>query len=118
MSDEPSNDTLLLEYEEAARRHGEAAAAFDSDSANQAHDVVAAVYRELRRRGRSAQLGLLPLLASQSLDVRLWAASHALEFEPHAAEPVLTALELAGGLVGFNAKMTLEQWRRGKLRFD
>ncbi len=86
--------------------------------ANEAHEVIAATYRELRRIGIDAQRALLPLLDDPDAGVRLWASSHALEFSPSDAERVLTVLEnMPKSFVGISAKITLQQWRQGKLRF-
>ena len=79
--------------------------------------MIASVYRELRRRG--AQSSLLVLLDSSEPGMRCWAAAHAMDFAPAEGEPVLTALSESdkSGLIGFDAKMTLREWRRGRLRF-
>lgn len=45
------------------------------------------------------------------------AGAHALEFAPHQGERVLEELSAHAGLVGFDAKMTLQTWREGELRF-
>jgi len=77
--------------------------------------VVAAVYRELSRRRK--QRLLLPLLHSAEPWVRSWAAAHGLEFAPEQAAPVLEVLSGKNGFVAFGARMTLKQWREGKLTF-
>jgi hypothetical protein len=84
-------------------------------AANRKASKVAAVYRELRTR--DARSVLLVLLEDADPSVRLWAASHALEFDPAEGEPVLEKLandqdsEPLG--TRFNAQITLEQWRGG-----
>lgn len=82
---------------------------------NANHDIVADVYRELRRRGSESIL--LALLDNPDAGVRAWAASHALEFAPDQGEPVLKALASDEGLLGFSAEMTLREWRKGTLSF-
>jgi Domain of unknown function (DUF2019) len=73
---------LVTAYAEAAGVHGKAAVAGDYKRANARADEIASIYRELRNRGREAQLSLLPLLEHPDIDVRGWAAAHALEFSP------------------------------------
>jgi hypothetical protein len=103
--------------------YAEAAAVADrleipSRAQNAAAACVARVYRELRSRGLEAQRLLLPLLQDLHLGVRGWAAAPALEFEPSAGEPVLEAMAKdQRGLTGFEAKITLREWRTGRLRF-
>ncbi len=109
---------LIKMYTEAASRHGAATESGDYKEANRQHDVVAKVYRELRRRGSDAQRALLPLLAEQDLGVRTWAAAHALEFAPAEGKRVLAAAaEVPNSLVSLSAKMTLREWEAGRLRF-
>lgn len=110
--------TLITWYAAAAAAHGTASATGDYRTANKQWAIITSVYRELRSRGRDAQLALLELVSSPDDYVRSWAAAHALEFAPEVGEPVLT--ELANrprGLASFTAEMTLKEWRAGKLRF-
>lgn len=108
-------DDLVSAYADAAAAHLRATAAGDDDEANRRHDVVAAVYRELRRRDE--RQALLPLLRDDDAGVRLWAGAHALEFAPADGEPVLERLAAEDGFGAFDAEMTLETWRAGDLRF-
>lgn len=109
--------TLVARYEDAALQHRLAIDAGDHKQANRHHDVIAAVYRELRRRGRAAQQALLPLLRHAEPGVRGWAAAHAMEFSPTDGEPVLIELASAPRALGMSASMTLRLWREGKLVF-
>ncbi|WP_428265655.1 HEAT repeat domain-containing protein [Haliangium sp.] len=105
--------SLIEQYKEAAMRHGNAKSA---RAANAAAEKLATIYRALREQDMRAML--LPLLESPDPSVQSWAASHALEFEPDAALPVLE--RLAGGPPGAvraDASMTLEEWRAGRLAF-
>jgi hypothetical protein len=97
--------------------------------ANKAFDIIYKIYRELRSRGESAQRALLPLLNHDHFGVRRWAGTHALEFAPDEGVPVLESIiesinkhqvrgdwgSLAASLI--IAKMTLEQWKKGELKF-
>ncbi len=110
--------TLVEQYAEAAAAHGRATGTGDYKTANAAHETLASVYRELRRRGMEAQLALLPLLEHEDLGVQAWAGAHALEFAPGEGEQALARIsEIPKSLVSFSAKMALRQWRDGKLRF-
>jgi Domain of unknown function (DUF2019) len=115
----PSADEaqLIGAYRQAAKLHGQATERGDHEAANKSAELVAAVYAELRRRGGAAQAGLLSLLVDSEPAVRLWSASHALEFSPAAGEAALEQLCAAGRFLGFTAKTTLKEWRAGRLRF-
>jgi hypothetical protein len=108
---------IVQTYFEAATEHGRASETADSSAGNQPAQVVAAAYGELRTRGPEAQRALLVLLDHPDAGVRSWAAAHALDFAPEEGEPVLEDLARAADVVGFNAKMTLEAWKRGELKF-
>jgi len=109
-------ESLIRTYAEAASVHGQATAAGDSNRANQAHDVLAGVYRHLREQGQRRQL--LPLLDHADPGIVAWAGAHALEFAPREGERALTKLARRDeGLIGFGARMTLSEWRDGKLTF-
>ena len=109
-------DETIRRYREAAEAHGEATKTGDASRANASHDIIASVYRELRASGQESCL--LVLLDDTNVSVRAWAAAHALEFAPEVGEPVLSAVvEEDAGLVGFDAEMTLREWRAGRLRF-
>jgi hypothetical protein len=118
MSEAESTADLISEYEEAAMAHRTASREGFSDEANDAYDRLASVIRELRGRSDSDRTVFLELLHSPRLEVRGWAAAHALEFAPESAELVLQ--EIADGpesLEEFSARMVLEEWRSGRLRF-
>jgi hypothetical protein len=112
-----SVDQLLARYQSAASRHGDATLSADASTGNADADTIASVYRELRRRGRES--ALLVLLTSADIGVVSWSAAHAMDFAPAEGEPVLMALAESdeSGLIGFGAKMTLREWREGRLRF-
>jgi hypothetical protein len=106
---------LVKAYRQAAKEHSEATEKGEHVHANEAAELIALIYSEVRRRG--VQSKLLPLLFDASLGVQLWSASHALEFSSNDGEAVLRRLSAAGGLVGLDAEMTLKEWRANRLRF-
>lgn len=115
-SDPDELKRLVTEYALAAAAHGEATRAGDSARSNRSYNELAAIYRSLRERGEREQL--LPLLESDDPAVRSWAAAHALEFSPERAVSVLNALALnPPSPESLNAQMTLQEWKRGRLRF-
>ena len=114
-----TTEELVEAYRRAAAAHRQASAARDGDhkTVNRHHDAVATIYRELRSRGLSAQLALVPLMQDANVGVRCWAAAHGLEFAPERAEPVLGELAADETLLGLVAQTTLEVWRDGQLKF-
>lgn len=112
-----TTDELVRMYEEAAIQRGRGMVEGTPRVANRAADTVAAVYRELRRRGGQTREAILPLLLSDHPNVRGWAGAHALEFAPEQGCVILQSLAKEQGLIGFSALMTLKVWREGTLRF-
>jgi len=108
---------LLLLYENATSAHAKASELGDYRTANREYRTIAAVYSELRARGLSAQQKLLRFLNHPDPHVRVMAAAHALDFDPEKGEPILTELSLSRGVWALNARMSLEEWRKGRLTF-
>ena len=85
--------------------------------ANRMYDLLVAIRAELRARGSEALRQLLKLLDDPDPGTRCWVAGSVLDFAPAEAEPVLAEIaKNAGGLVGFSAERTLEQWRAGTFK--
>jgi hypothetical protein len=111
-------DQLLAQYADAALTHRKASRDGKHKIANHAYDRLSAVVRELRERGPDAQKALLQLLHDERIEVRGWAAAHALEFDSERAASVLEAIAAGpASLEEFSAKMVLQQWRGGNLQF-
>jgi hypothetical protein len=108
---------LVRIYQEAASRHRKGIEEGTPRVTNRAADKVAAVYRELRRRGGNARDALLPLLLSDDLGVQGWVAAHALEFAPEQGLAILKSLAKKEGSIALSARMTLKVWNEGALRF-
>lgn len=99
-------DELVTAYRAAAKAHGDEEA--DVLASHQSAHLLAAIYAELRQRGIEHQSQLLPLLSDINASVRLWSASHALEFDSPRGEAVLERLASAKGAIGLTAEITLE----------
>ena len=110
-------DEVISLYIDAADKQYGAIQVGNTRAADKVGGVIATAYRELRQRGVQAQTALLPLLEHPDPSVRIWAASHTLEFEPEQAEPVLEKLAGEDSLQGFSGDMTLRVWKDGSLRF-
>jgi hypothetical protein len=111
--------SLLDEYALVTTLYGEALEQGDSERANQSHAEASRIYRELRSRGREAQLQLLGLLDHPNPSVRCWAAVHTLEVASEQAEPVLAEIASKGPVpLCLSAEILLSEWRRGTLQIS
>jgi len=103
--------TPIERYRRAARRHGEATEAGNDREANDAHDQLVAALEELNTNPRG--LGALDaLLDDQDTSVRCWAAAHLLPTGSERAIDALESLANGTGIIAFDAKQVLKQWRR------
>ncbi len=108
-------DTLKTEYRDLAFAHGQATNAGDHKAANRNHDKLVALVPKIRAFGSEGHAALLALLKDQDDAVVCWAATHVLPFDEKQATAVLDDLSKKRGPMGFNAKMVLQQWRKGQL---
>jgi hypothetical protein len=108
-----SDEELINRFEKAAIIHRELRSA---RKANRAFDEGVAVASELKRRGDAALAFLIGLFDSPHPAVRSMAAGLLLPMIPEKAEPVLEELTNQSRSLGFSAKMTLREWRAGRLK--
>lgn len=109
-----TTDQLVEKYREISARHGHAIEAGNHKAANRDFDMIVAINEELRGRGTEAHRQLLGLLNDQEPGTRCWAATDVLVFAPQEGERALAELaKIPKSLVGFTAKMTLQQWKAG-----
>lgn len=109
--DSPSGYAAILAEWLRARSEGRVAAA--NRRVEQAH----ALAKRLRQysEGR-AEIEALFVHADDG--IRLSAAYEALQWAPERAEPVIEAIRDSNGPESFNAGVTLEEWRAGRLDLD
>jgi hypothetical protein len=109
-----ADEDLVEAYLNAAIRQSEAHSA---RVANRNAKRLLQIAGEIRRRGPVAQTKLLALLEHRNVNVRLWAATHSLDFASEQAEFVLRVLAKEREFIGLNAQITLELWKKGTLVF-
>jgi len=109
-------DEIVSIYAKNAAAYREAITHGTADEANAAYDRVWRCSKELKKRGPEAQRALLPLLNDNSPDVRVCAATAALEFAPELGVAELERLANSTFKCGVNAQLILQEWSRGKLK--
>lgn len=98
--------TLKGEYEEIG----------DSKNGNKQYKIIHSIYLLLKKENRLEEL--IELLDHENPYVRSWAAGYTLQIFPLRAEKILEELtDIKSKPVGFNAEMTLREWRKGNLKF-
>lgn len=107
--------TIAAAYAAAAIAQSVATTASDPEEANRQYETLVAAYHALVGAGTEGLSQLRSLAGSRDARVQQWAASHLLWHDRDVAEGILEALAASSGLIAFNARMTLQQWRKGAL---
>ncbi len=106
----------LEQYMKTAVEHGVATAAGDWRRANAAHDRLLAALQVLRSSPDRGQSALSQALSHVNSSVVCWAATHLLPLDERRSTDVLVQLSAQPGIIGFNAKTVLNEWRAGNLK--
>ena len=106
-------DELVRRFREAAISKG--AFQVNPREDHRLHAEMARAFRALESRGPEVQAAFQSLLLDQSAHVRSWVAAQMLSQGEGSARSVLEQLRKDPGLLGFEAEIVLEQYRRGKL---
>jgi len=109
-------DEAAAAYARAAIAHASAIADGDSSAANRAHELILAALRELRSGTDRGQSRLEYLAGRDQSAVQVWAATHLLPLNEPAALSILTRLKSESGEFEFEASVTINEWKAGKLK--
>ena len=108
-------ESAIEEYKDYAINHGKAILEGDSDTANQNYDKLKTVLQKIREFGNEGGLALLSLLEEDNQSIRCWAATDSLKFDENKAKKALKKLSKEDGIIAFDAKMVLKEWKKGTL---
>ena len=106
---------LISDYIKYAKEHGNGTENGDYIRTNKAYGKIIETYKEIIKLGEEGQQALLELLKHNNLSVSGWAATHSLEFAEENAIHTLENNALCKGIIAFDAKMVLEEWKKGTL---
>lgn len=109
-------DKIINQYIKAAIEYGEAAEEGVAVKVNKNADIIWNLRKEIKNNREIGLQVLEPLLEHESGYVRLKAAYDLLPIQTEKAERVLEELVKKKRLLGFEAKMLLEEWRKGNLK--
>lgn len=109
-------NTDLYKFASACTLKGEYEEIGDSKNGNKQYKTINSIYLLLKKENRLDEL--LELLDHENPYVRSWAAGYILQISPLRAEKTLEELaNIKSRPVGFNAEMTLREWKKGNLKF-
>lgn len=105
----------LVAFKEAAISHAVATEASDYRLANESADKIRRSVNWLDKGGARTELSTL--LEHDCIGVRIWSAAYLLNTElSDKAVEVLTAAGKTKGVQGFDARTTLDEWKKGTLK--
>ena len=107
-------DEAMKQYLAAATKFGNTQRARDFEAGNESATELGRLGKLLRESDEGQRL-LIQLLNYDDPYVREWAAGDCLFFKPDAGIPVLEVIEKTAGLLGTAARMTLSEWKAGRL---
>ena len=110
-------DEVKNAYIKAAVLHGESTVSGEYEIGNKQVDIMQEAYKVLRKseEGRNK---LKEIMSHNNPNVRTWAAKDCLPYYPNEAEKILENVSKLDDIFGLNAKITLQEWRKGNLKFD
>lgn len=109
-------ERILRQYIEGAINHRIASEIGDYESGNMHHDSIIAALSGLRKMGDSGVAALTSALQHKDAGVRLWSATHLLEYRRELAELELKRLSGCRDCVGMDARTVLREWEQGTLK--
>jgi hypothetical protein len=107
---------LLDKYIKNAILNGDCTERGDYKKVNESYHKIESLYKKMKEVDSDLTF-LRPLLKYDNGSVRLWSATYLLPLRTKEAEKVLEELSKKNGFVAFDAKMTLQEWKKGNLKF-
>jgi len=113
---EESMKIVVEEFVDAVTKHGAATEAGDHKTTNKQYRRYDSLRKHLEQKGEAGRHAIHALLEHSNPWVRMVAASTYLKYHEAEATKTLEALAKEKGIIGFDAKMVLHEWRAGRLR--
>jgi HEAT repeat protein len=113
-----SIENILKQYVESACEHGVATESGEFEKANKNYKKNEKAFKKLLEFGKEGCEELTNLLNHQNPYVKLSAATHLLSTKNKESISILKKISKESGIVGFNAKMVLKEWKKGNLEIQ
>jgi hypothetical protein len=111
-------EEIIEEYVNTCLKSDESLETGDYKTGNKCYKVIQKIRNELKSNTDYGIEKLEYLLGHPNEYVRLTTAVSFLPINPQKAEEVLSEISSKRGLNAFTAKMTLEEWHKGNIKFD
>ena len=110
-----SIESLITEYVESAKKHGEATLSGDFKVANKSYDKLIVRVKQIHTLDSEGKL-FLELLKHSNEDVKLWAATHALFINETMAMATIQQIANGTSFLSFDASLVAGEWDKGALK--
>lgn len=101
-------------FKEAARVHGEATETEEYKLGNKNYHLIFKVITYLKEIDQIDCLN--QFLDDPNLNIRVWAATYLLPINEKRALETLNEASKGNGIISFNAKVTIDEWKKGHLK--
>lgn len=110
-----TTEELVQQFIHGSISYAEGVLAANSKKANRSYHQIHEAAAKLRRA--DSLLVLQSLLRSEHVSVKIWAATYLLPIVETEAKEALLEIKDSGSILAFDARMTLEQWESGNLKY-
>lgn len=109
-----TTEELLIEFENAAIKYSRASESGNSKIVNENYNKMMTIVKKLLETDSVEYLNTL--LNSDSIGCRVWVAYYLLPISEKCSKSVLKEISKMSGMLAFDAKMTLQEWKNGNLK--
>jgi hypothetical protein len=110
-------EKIVKNFINASIKQGESLEEGNWKVANRQYKIIEKSYHQLNELGKEGEKELVKLLDYNNDYVKLWSATYSLPIEEVKAKKILEILSNKTRGLGLTAKMTIEEWEKGNLKF-
>jgi hypothetical protein len=108
---------IIENFINASIKQGESIEEGNWKVANRQYKIIEKSYQHLRKLDEKSVYELIKLLDYNNDYVKLWSATYSLSIDEEKAKNVLKILSNKSGGLGLTAKMTLQEWEKGNIKY-
>jgi hypothetical protein len=108
---------VIDHYIEAAIKYGDGINIGDGKLSDNGFDEVQRLFIDIKSFEDEGLERIAGLLQHKNESVRLWAATHLLNYPRFDSMAILNALQASTSILGLTAKITIDLWEKGELKY-
>jgi Domain of unknown function (DUF2019) len=107
---------LISEYKKHAQNHGKGTMDGNPKLTNRSYHKVMETLNKIKKYNDEGYKALSQLLEENNDYIRLFAATHLLNYNKQKAEKTLQEITQKPGIVSLDAEVVLQEWKNGNLK--